>query len=201
MRRYDPTGGKLVPITPLAPGVGAGAIPAKGQASSEQAGSDTVGAVIAGGTQDGILAVYSTLLRAIDLTNTDKGSTAVTTHTALADPHPQYHTAAEVAADIATHSGAADPHGDRAFATAAVSAHVALADPHTQYLLKAGGTLTGTLVAPNVDVTGSSIRVRTAQTPASATATGVAGQVCWDATYLYVCIATNTWRRVAHATW
>ena len=37
--------------------------------------------------------------------------------------------------------------------------------------------------------------------PASATATGTAGQVAADASYLYVCVATNTWRRVALSAW
>ena len=30
---------------------------------------------------------------------------------------------------------------------------------------------------------------------------GVAGEVRVDAGYIYVCIATNSWRRVAHAVW
>lgn len=38
-------------------------------------------------------------------------------------------------------------------------------------------------------------------TPASATAAGVAGQWAWDSGFIYICVATNTWRRVAHATW
>jgi len=37
--------------------------------------------------------------------------------------------------------------------------------------------------------------------PASASATGSAGQIAWDANYIYVCTATNTWKRVAIATW
>jgi predicted acyltransferase (DUF342 family) len=37
--------------------------------------------------------------------------------------------------------------------------------------------------------------------PASASATGVAGQKAYDADYLYLCVATDTWRRIAHATW
>ena len=37
--------------------------------------------------------------------------------------------------------------------------------------------------------------------PASATAAGAKGQYAVDADYLYVCVATNTWRRVAVATW
>lgn len=39
------------------------------------------------------------------------------------------------------------------------------------------------------------------QTPASATATGTKGMVRWDANYIYICTATNTWKRVAIATW
>lgn len=37
--------------------------------------------------------------------------------------------------------------------------------------------------------------------PTSATAAGTKGQVAADASFLYVCVATNTWRRVALATW
>lgn len=37
--------------------------------------------------------------------------------------------------------------------------------------------------------------------PASATATGTAGQKAYDASYFYICTATNTWRRVAIAAW
>jgi hypothetical protein len=38
-------------------------------------------------------------------------------------------------------------------------------------------------------------------TPASAAATGVAGQIRWDSSFVYICVATNTWKRVAIATW
>jgi hypothetical protein len=41
----------------------------------------------------------------------------------------------------------------------------------------------------------------TTKTPASATATGTAGTICWDADYIYVCTATNTWKRTAISTW
>ena len=37
--------------------------------------------------------------------------------------------------------------------------------------------------------------------PASATATGSIGDIAADASFLYVCHATNTWKRVAIATW
>jgi hypothetical protein len=38
-------------------------------------------------------------------------------------------------------------------------------------------------------------------TPASASATGTMGTIAWDTGYIYVCTATNTWERVAIATW
>lgn len=37
--------------------------------------------------------------------------------------------------------------------------------------------------------------------PATATSTGTAGQIAYDASYFYVCVATNTWKRAALATW
>ena len=52
-----------------------------------------------------------------------------------------------------------------------------------------------------VDLSGDTIRVRTSKTPASAAAAGNAGDICWDASYIYVCTATNTWKRSAIATW
>jgi len=36
---------------------------------------------------------------------------------------------------------------------------------------------------------------------ASATATGTTGDIVHDTNYIYVCIATNTWKRVAITTW
>lgn len=37
--------------------------------------------------------------------------------------------------------------------------------------------------------------------PASATAVGIQGQLAQDGSYLYVCTANNTWKRVAISTW
>ena len=39
------------------------------------------------------------------------------------------------------------------------------------------------------------------KTPASATAIGTTGMIAWDSSYLYVCVATNTWKRSAISTW
>jgi hypothetical protein len=37
--------------------------------------------------------------------------------------------------------------------------------------------------------------------PASATATGTLGEIRIDASYIYICTATNTWKRSAITTW
>ncbi len=70
--------------------------------------------------------------------------------------------------------------------------------------LNADGKLligTTTAGASKLTVNDDSIQINTAKTPASATDTGTAGQVAWDANYVYVCVATNTWKRSALSTW
>jgi hypothetical protein len=52
-----------------------------------------------------------------------------------------------------------------------------------------------------LDVQGNTIRLRTARTPASATAAGNLGDICWDSNYIYVCVSSNTWKRTALSTW
>lgn len=50
-------------------------------------------------------------------------------------------------------------------------------------------------------LTGNEINIATAQTPASSTAAGTQGDVAWDTSYLYVAVATDTWKRTALSTW
>ena len=38
-------------------------------------------------------------------------------------------------------------------------------------------------------------------TPSSASDTGTAGTICYDSSYIYICVATDTWERVAIASW
>lgn len=38
-------------------------------------------------------------------------------------------------------------------------------------------------------------------TPPSSNASGDKGQWGWDGNYIYICIAPNTWRRIAHSSW
>ena len=37
--------------------------------------------------------------------------------------------------------------------------------------------------------------------PATASSTGTTGMISWDSNYIYICVDTNTWKRVAIATW
>ena len=48
--------------------------------------------------------------------------------------------------------------------------------------------------------TADHIRINTSQTPASSSASGTAGEIAWDSNYIYVCVATNSWKRVALST-
>jgi hypothetical protein len=50
-------------------------------------------------------------------------------------------------------------------------------------------------------VQADSIQITTSKTPSSASDTGQAGQIAWDANYLYICVATNTWKRVGLVNW
>jgi hypothetical protein len=51
-------------------------------------------------------------------------------------------------------------------------------------------------------VTATQFRLSALNTaPANASATGTLGEIRIDADYIYVCTATNTWKRTAIATW
>jgi hypothetical protein len=47
----------------------------------------------------------------------------------------------------------------------------------------------------------SSITITQSFTPALSTSTGTMGRIAWDTNYFYVCIATNTWKRIALSAW
>jgi hypothetical protein len=56
-------------------------------------------------------------------------------------------------------------------------------------------------IGVTLDISGSAMRLRNSSTPANAGSVGVQGEIRWDANYIYVCIATDTWKRVAIGTW
>jgi len=70
-------------------------------------------------------------------------------------------------------------------------------DTSGRVLIGTGSNSGGALLQVN----DNRIRIATAKTPASATDTGTTGEICWDANYVYVCTATNTWKRSALSTW
>jgi hypothetical protein len=66
---------------------------------------------------------------------------------------------------------------------------------------KLATTSTGIDVTGNATISGDSIIIETSKTPSSASDTGTKGQIAYDDNYIYVCTATNTWKRVAISTW
>jgi len=70
----------------------------------------------------------------------------------------------------------------------------------TKFTVQGEGTtyVYGTMIA---HATSNAFRITNSQTPASASTTGTAGTICWDTSYIYVCTATNTWKRAALSTW
>ena len=52
-----------------------------------------------------------------------------------------------------------------------------------------------------LDINDEKLRVRQPKTPVSATDSGNSGEIAWDADYIYVCTASNTWKRAALTTW
>lgn len=72
-------------------------------------------------------------------------------------------------------------------------------------LVSSGGTTTSgqgalSILAASTSFSGPIIQ-SAAFTPASATAACTTGQMAWDTSYEYRCVATNTWRRAALAAW
>lgn len=53
----------------------------------------------------------------------------------------------------------------------------------------------------SLDTRTSAVEAKFRAVPSTAGSTGVAGQIAYDSTYLYICVATNTWKRVALSTW
>ena len=52
-----------------------------------------------------------------------------------------------------------------------------------------------------LDIDSDAIRLRNSSTPSSASDYGFPGEIRWDANYIYVCVATDTWKRAALSTW
>ena len=66
--------------------------------------------------------------------------------------------------------------------------------------ISGSGITTGTILSTGT-IAGAFLAADPANAPASAGAAGVTGSIVTDTNYIYVCIATNMWKRVAIATW
>lgn len=53
----------------------------------------------------------------------------------------------------------------------------------------------------DITIKGDTLNIATQATPASAAATGTKGDIVHDTGFIYICTATDTWKRVAIATW
>jgi hypothetical protein len=56
------------------------------------------------------------------------------------------------------------------------------------------GVVTSAVSTQNLNISNS-------YTPAGSSDVGTTGQIAWDNNYVYVCVATNTWKRAALTTW
>ena len=70
---------------------------------------------------------------------------------------------------------------------------------HTNSATNALTVTNGTFVFPDLSVQTTAWNV-SASVPASSTSTGITGQVAYGGNYVYICVATNTWRRISATT-
>jgi hypothetical protein len=74
-------------------------------------------------------------------------------------------------------------------------------DGKLELKVQAAGTLTTEVAITAANIVLGARPILPTHTPSSATDTGTAGEVAWDSSYIYICTATNTWKRVAISTW
>jgi len=62
------------------------------------------------------------------------------------------------------------------------------------------GSFSSITVTSNLSV-GGNVTLSAPGVPATASAPGTAGSISWDGDYVYVCVATDTWKRATISTW
>jgi hypothetical protein len=78
---------------------------------------------------------------------------------------------------------------------------------HTTGIDLSGASCTTSIKGFNFSVSGTGrttvyqLNVSTPNVPANASAAGTKGDIAYDSAYIYTCVAANTWRRAATATW
>jgi len=52
-----------------------------------------------------------------------------------------------------------------------------------------------------LDINSDLMRIRNSKTISSSSDSGNPGELCWDSTYLYLCVDTDTWKRIELSSW
>ena len=78
---------------------------------------------------------------------------------------------------------------------------VGTATPGSKLHVVGDATISTSLTVASATVTGSAFSVQVSSTITTATDACGIGTWRWDASYIYICTAANTWKRVAVATW
>ena len=86
-------------------------------------------------------------------------------------------------------------------ATAATLSHETSAVPTAGIGVRLDFLVAKFLSTGDFSIVGDTLTIGASRTPASAGAPGTAGEICWDSSYIYVCVATDTWKRVGLSTW
>ena len=61
-------------------------------------------------------------------------------------------------------------------------------------------SLVATIKTPKLSAVDSSLTL-ISSVPSTNTSTGSVGQIAYDSTHIYLCVATNTWKRAELASW
>jgi hypothetical protein len=85
--------------------------------------------------------------------------------------------------------GVAQPYGGLVFRTRASGSNSFLVD---RLGIDSNGVVT---------INDDHFIVENSKTPSNASDAGTAGTICWDSNYIYICVATDTWKRVGISTW
>jgi hypothetical protein len=104
-------------------------------------------------------------------------------------------------------SNASPGHYEYTFGVLESSANIQYVyDAQVAYTNTLSVTNNGNIVLPGADssityIDGTLAAPQITGVPANATDNGVPGQTAFDSTHIYICVATNTWKRTAIATW
>lgn len=69
-----------------------------------------------------------------------------------------------------------------------------------QFMSNTGFNAGGINVTGSIAVSGN-VNFANTYVPANAAASGTVGQLSWDSSYVYICVATDTWKRANISTW